>query len=53
MKVSMDVCEKGIQSMQEVLEPDITENALWAKLHETNIRLGVNGSKHAYSHQDQ
>ena len=26
--------------MHEKLEPGITENALWAKLHETNIRLG-------------
>ena len=40
MKVSMDVCEAGIRSMQEILRPGITENALWAKLHETNIRLG-------------
>ena len=40
MKVSMDVCESGIREMQETLEPGITENALWAKLHETNIRLG-------------
>jgi Xaa-Pro aminopeptidase len=27
-------------AMREALEPGITENALWAKLHETNIRLG-------------
>ena len=26
--------------MEEALLPGITENALWAKLHETNIRLG-------------
>ena len=40
MQASVDVCEEGIRSMQESLEPGITENALWAKLHETNIRLG-------------
>ena len=40
MQASVDVCEEGIRSMQESLEPEITENALWAKLHETNIRLG-------------
>ena len=27
-------------AMREALEPGISENALWAKLHETNIRLG-------------
>jgi len=26
--------------VHEALEPGITENGLWAKLHETNIRLG-------------
>ena len=40
MKFSMEVCEESIHSMHEVLEPGITENALWAKMHETNIRLG-------------
>ena len=40
MQASMDVCEAGVRSMHEALEPGITENALWAKLHETNIRLG-------------
>ena len=40
MRASMAVCEAGCRSMQEALEPGITENALWAKLHETNIRLG-------------
>ena len=40
MRASIDVCEEGILAMQESLEPGITENALWAKLHETNIRLG-------------
>ncbi len=40
MEKSIEVCEAGIASMHEALEPGITENALWAKLHETNIRLG-------------
>ena len=40
MKASMDVCEASVHAMHEILEPGITENALWAKLHETNIRLG-------------
>jgi len=40
MKTSMDVCEASVHAMHEILEPGITENALWAKLHETNIRLG-------------
>ena len=33
-------CEAGMARMQEALQPGITENALWALLHETNIRLG-------------
>ena len=40
MKASIDVCEASVHAMHEILEPGITENALWAKLHETNIRLG-------------
>ena len=40
MKASVAVCEAGMRAMHEALEPGITENALWAKLHETNIRLG-------------
>ena len=36
----MNVCQKGMRAMQEHLEPGMTENALWSKLHETNIRLG-------------
>ena len=40
MKASMDVCEASVHAMHELLEPGISENALWAKLHETNIRLG-------------
>ena len=40
MKASIDVCEASVHAMQKALEPGITENALWAKLHESNIRLG-------------
>ena len=40
MKASINVCEQGIRSMQNSLEPGISENELWSKLHETNIRLG-------------
>ncbi len=40
MRVAIDACEQGIAAMREVLEPGITENALWARLHEANIRLG-------------
>ena len=40
MQQAIDVCEQGIQSMRDALEPGITENSLWAKLHETNVRLG-------------
>jgi len=40
MRASLAVCEAACRSMQDALEPGITENALWAKMHETNIRLG-------------
>ena len=40
MKKSLEVCEAGMTAMREVLEPGISENALWAKLHETNIAMG-------------
>jgi len=40
MRASLDVCEAGCKAMHDALVPGITENALWAKLHETNIRLG-------------
>ena len=40
MQVSMNACEAACDSMREALEPGITENALWAKMHETNIRMG-------------
>ena len=40
MQCAIDVCEIGIGKMRAALEPGITENALWAKLHEANISLG-------------
>ena len=40
MQHAIDVCEIGVHKMREALEPGITENALWAKLHEANISLG-------------
>lgn len=40
MRASLTVCEEGCRAMRAALVPGITENALWAKLHETNIRLG-------------
>ena len=40
MKYSIRVCEQAVAKMRESMHPGITENALWAKLHETNIALG-------------
>ncbi len=40
MKKAIEVCEAGMQAMAEAMRPGITENALWAKLHEANIALG-------------
>jgi len=40
VRAAMAVCEQGCEAMHTALAPGITENALWAKLHETNIRLG-------------
>ncbi len=40
MEASVDVCQTGMAAMHDALRPGITENALWAKLQETNIRLG-------------
>ncbi len=40
MRASIAVAEAGSRAMQDALQPGITENALWAKLHETNIRMG-------------
>jgi Xaa-Pro dipeptidase len=40
MVQSIAVCEAGMARMRETLRPGLTENELWAVLHETNIRLG-------------
>lgn len=40
MQLSMDVCDVGAQRMLEALRPGITENQLWAVLHDTNIAHG-------------
>jgi len=40
MRKSIEVCERAVQRMREVLEPGITENALWAELHHGNIAGG-------------
>jgi Xaa-Pro aminopeptidase len=40
MRHAIDVCEQGLEAMREALRPGITENALWARLHEKNIALG-------------
>ncbi len=40
MRKSIEACEAGMQAMRDALTPGITENALWAKLHETNIAMG-------------
>lgn len=40
MRESVAVCDAGMRAMHGMLTPGITENALWARLHETNIALG-------------
>ena len=40
MGASIAACEAGMARMREALRPGITENQLWALLHETNIALG-------------
>ena len=40
MQASIEACEKAIDHMRSFLVPGITENALWAKLHEGNIAAG-------------
>lgn len=40
MRKAVDVCEQAMTDMRLKLEPGITENALWAQVHETNIQLG-------------
>ena len=40
MKASIAACEAGMYAMRDAMVPGITENALWAELHRTNIALG-------------
>jgi Xaa-Pro dipeptidase len=40
MVQAIAVCEAGMARMHEALRPGMTENELWAILHETNIRMG-------------
>ena len=40
MTHAIAVCEAGMARMREALKPGMSENELWALLHETNIRLG-------------
>jgi len=40
MRHAIGVCETAMADMRAAMVPGITENALWARLHETNIRLG-------------
>ena len=40
MRIAVAACEEGVRRMRSALRPDITENALWSLLHQTNIELG-------------
>lgn len=40
MRAAIEIAEKGMDAMKQALAPGITENALWAKLHECNIANG-------------
>lgn len=40
MRAAIEACEEACRAMYAAFEPGIAENALWAKLHEANIRLG-------------
>jgi Xaa-Pro aminopeptidase len=37
MQLSMDVCDVGVDRIRQALRPGLTENELWAMLHEANI----------------
>lgn len=37
LRLSMDVCDVAVARIREALRPGLTENQLWAVLHETNI----------------
>lgn len=40
MREAIRVCQLGMDAMHSVLEPGITENALWSELHRINIANG-------------
>jgi len=40
VEASVEVAHQGMAAMQAALQPGISENALWAKLQEVNIRMG-------------
>ena len=40
MRAAVSACEAGVQAMRDALTPGVTENALWAKLHEANVARG-------------
>lgn len=40
IRTAIDACEASIASMQTLLQPGITEQALWAELHRANIESG-------------
>ncbi len=40
MQLSMDVCDVGFRRIREAIQPGLTENQLWAVLHDTNIAHG-------------
>ena len=40
MRATIEIAEMGMDAMKQALVPGITENALWAKLHECNIANG-------------
>lgn len=40
MQEAITACEEGMRRMRAVLEPGITENALWSRLHQANIEFG-------------
>ena len=41
MRHSIAVCEQAMEDMREAMEPGITENALWARLHHGCIANGA------------
>jgi Xaa-Pro dipeptidase len=40
MSAAMAACDVGMARMRAALEPGVTENKLWALLHQANIELG-------------